>query len=118
MFMRKKADHIMERITDKNERPLSVNVRIMKPPPALHYSKSRTIESSDEEEERSMNNNSARHLNGKSGAHHQGNGVMSNGIHKANSSPSIILSGAKEVSSQSIDLALCPRILLNYQIDL
>lgn len=47
--MRKKADHMMERITDKNERPSTLNVRLVKPPPQ-HYSKSRTIESSDEED--------------------------------------------------------------------
>ncbi|KAG8912758.1 Transcriptional activator spt7, partial [Tulasnella sp. 408] len=50
LYMRKKADHILQRITDKNERPQAVNVRHYKPPPAQHYSKSRTIESSDEED--------------------------------------------------------------------
>ncbi|KAG8948806.1 Transcriptional activator spt7 [Tulasnella sp. 424] len=73
LYMRKKADHILQRITDKNERPQSVNVRHYKPPPAQHYSKSRTIESSDEEDAGTPL------ANGRTG--HQPNGVMVNGTH-------------------------------------
>ncbi|KAG9050026.1 Transcriptional activator spt7 [Tulasnella sp. UAMH 9824] len=73
LYMRKKADHILQRITDKNERPQAVNVRHYKPPPAQHYSKSRTIESSDEEDAGTPL------ANGRIG--HQPNGVMVNGTH-------------------------------------
>ncbi|KAG8996893.1 Transcriptional activator spt7 [Tulasnella sp. 427] len=73
LFMRKKANHILQRITDKNERPLTLNVRHYKPPPAQHYSKSRTIESSDEEDAGTPL------ANGRVG--HQPNGVMVNGVH-------------------------------------
>ncbi|KAG8907063.1 Transcriptional activator spt7 [Tulasnella sp. 403] len=72
MFMRKKADHILERITDKNERPQPVNVRLLKPPPAQHYAKSRTIESSDEED------SGTPLANGRT--NHQPNGIV-NGAH-------------------------------------
>lgn len=71
MFMRKKADHILERITDKNERPGLV--RLHKPPPAQHYSKSRLIESSDEDEgETPLANGRPSHLT--NGVHVNGNG--------------------------------------------
>ncbi|KAG8920261.1 Transcriptional activator spt7 [Tulasnella sp. 417] len=73
LYMRKKADHILQRITDRNERPQAVNVRHYKPPPAQHYSKSRTIESSDEEDAGTPL------ANGRIG--HQPNGVMVNGTH-------------------------------------
>lgn len=50
-----------------------MNVRHYKPPPAQHYSKSRTIESSDEEDAGTPL------ANGRIG--HQPNGVMVNGTH-------------------------------------
>ncbi|KAG8965276.1 Transcriptional activator spt7 [Tulasnella sp. 419] len=73
-FMRKKADHILERITDKNERPQPIQLRAFKPPTAQHYSKSRTIESSDEE---SGPGDHSTYVNGISS--HLTNGVPING---------------------------------------
>lgn len=80
IFMRKKADHILERITDKNERQQTVNVRMLKPP-AQHYGKSRTIESSDEEDAGTPLAN-GRPL-------HQANGALVNGnmANRANGIP-------------------------------
>ncbi len=71
MFMRKKADHMLERITDKNERAQPVHLRVPKPP-AQHYSKSRTIESSDEED------GGTPLANGR--LNHHPNGILTNGI--------------------------------------
>lgn len=70
--MREKADYMLERITDVNERFQPANFRF-KPPPAQHYSKSRTIESSDEDDEFPLK------ANGK-----HSNGAQVNGVIKAN----------------------------------
>ncbi|KAG8879166.1 Transcriptional activator spt7 [Tulasnella sp. 332] len=71
-FMREKSDYMLERITDVNERFQPANFRF-KPPPAQHYSKSRTIESSDEDEDFPLK------ANGK-----HPNGAQTNGVIKAN----------------------------------
>lgn len=64
--MQKMADHMVQRITDMNERLQPANLRF-KPPPAQHYSKSRTIESSDEDEGPPLLVN-GKHANGAGGS--------------------------------------------------
>ncbi|KAG9036544.1 Transcriptional activator spt7 [Tulasnella sp. JGI-2019a] len=81
-FMREKADYMLERITDVNERFQPANLRF-KPPPAQHYSKSRTIESSDEDDDFPLKA-SRKHPNG---AHV--NGVLKANGHVSSSKPAM-----------------------------
>lgn len=82
--MREKADYMVERITDVNERFQPASLRY-KAPPAQHYSKSRTIESSDEEDDLPLR------ANGK-----QVNGALPNGIHKV---PNGVTSSGKQAAA-------------------